>query len=98
MASNSLYFKTTRKLLQNDFGSAFEELGTLFTIITTRTKFPVNQQAVVRGRTQARGNEPEKGDDGRINTILDLSSVAAPPERFLDDRSPSHSSRCCFDG
>jgi hypothetical protein len=40
MASNFYYFKITRKLLQNYFGSAFRELGTVFIVITIRTKFP----------------------------------------------------------
>ena len=39
MASNLYYFKITRKLLQNYFGSAFRELGTVFIVITIRTKF-----------------------------------------------------------
>jgi hypothetical protein len=38
-ASNYYYFKITRKLLQNYFGSAFRELGTVFIVITIRTKF-----------------------------------------------------------
>ena len=44
MASNLLYFKITRKLLQNYFGSAFRELGTLFIVITIRTKFPDSKE------------------------------------------------------
>ena len=40
MASNYFYFKITRKLLQNYFESAFRELGTVFIVITIRTKFP----------------------------------------------------------
>ena len=40
MASNFYDFKITRKLLQNYFGSAFRELGTVFIVITIRTKFP----------------------------------------------------------
>ena len=39
MASNLLYFKITRKLLENYFGSAFRELGTVFIVVTIRTKF-----------------------------------------------------------
>jgi hypothetical protein len=44
MASNLLYFKITRKLLQNYFGSAFRELGTVFIVITIRTKFPDSKE------------------------------------------------------
>ena len=44
MASNLLYFKMTRKLLQNYFGSAFRELGTVFIVITIRTKFPDSKE------------------------------------------------------
>ena len=40
MASNLLYFKITRKLLQKYFESAFRELGTVFIVVTIRTKFP----------------------------------------------------------
>ena len=39
MASNFYYFKITSKLLQNYFGSAFRELGTVCIVITIRTKF-----------------------------------------------------------
>ena len=44
MASNLLYFKITSKLLQNYFGSAFRELGTVFIVITIRTKFPDSKE------------------------------------------------------
>ena len=44
MASNFYYFKITRKLLQNYFGSAFRELGTMFIVITIRTKFPDSKE------------------------------------------------------
>ena len=44
MASNLLYFKITRKLLQNYFGSAFRELGTSFIVIDIRTKFPDSKE------------------------------------------------------
>ena len=44
MASNSLYFKITRKLLQNYFGSAFRELGTVFIVIAIRTKLPDSKE------------------------------------------------------
>ena len=46
MASNLLYFKITRKLLQNYFGSAFRELGTVFIVITIRTKFPDSKEVI----------------------------------------------------
>ena len=41
MASNFnyTYFKMTRKLLQNCFGSAFREVGIVFIVITIITKF-----------------------------------------------------------
>ena len=44
MASNLLYFKITRELLQNYFGSAFRELGSVFIVITIRTKFPDSKE------------------------------------------------------
>ena len=47
MASNLLYFKITRKLLQNDFESAFRELGTVSIVITIRTKFPNSKEMSV---------------------------------------------------
>ena len=41
---NSEYYTSdeyyTRKILEKYFGSAFRELGTMFIVITIRTKFP----------------------------------------------------------
>ena len=72
MASNLLYFKITRKLLQNYFGIASRPrgLGTVFIVITIRTKFPdskemsftriyrsrVNSEAGTRVRKRLVGN------------------------------------------
>ena len=66
----SIYSKNTRKILEKYFGSAFGELGTLFIVITIRTKFPdskemsfiniylsrVNSEAGTRARKRLVGN------------------------------------------
>ena len=38
--NTSSYEYCTPKLLQNYFGKAFRDLGTMFIVITIRTKFP----------------------------------------------------------